>query len=73
MHGEISQQLLFKKLKNTVGEKDFINQLTIIFPISIAGIYRRINGETLLTIQEIIRLSKYFKISYNEMWSCYLY
>lgn len=69
MRGEISQKLLFAKLKNTVGEKALIKQLSIVLPISTASIYRRVNGEKLLTIQEIISLSKSFNISYNELFN----
>jgi hypothetical protein len=69
MRGDISQKLLFEKLKNITGEKEFISQISNILSISTAGVYRRINAETLLTINEIIILSKYFNISYNKMFS----
>ena len=69
MRGETIQKLLFTKLKTTVGEKALIKQLSIILPVSIASIYRRVNGEKLLTIQEIVSLSKSFNISYNELFN----
>ena len=69
MSQNIGQKILFNKLKILVGEKDFIHEISNIIPVSTAGIYRRINGITLLTIDEITLLSKKFKISYNELFS----
>lgn len=69
MSENISQKILFNKLRLIIGEKDFINEISKIIPVSSAGVYRRINGVTLLTIEEITLLSKAFKLSYNELFS----
>lgn len=65
----VSQKILFSKLKEITGEKDFIQKISAIIPVSSAGIYRRVNGSTVLTLDEIVLLSKAFNLSYNELFS----
>lgn len=69
MKGIEKQKELFKALKEEFGSKKFAERISEVLCISEPGAYRRISGETLLTINDLVLISEAFEKSFNELMS----
>lgn len=67
MKGVEKQIQLFAKLKADHGNKKFVDHLMNLLSTSHAGAYRRMKGETLLTLDDLVILSDEYNMSYNEL------
>lgn len=65
--GVQAQRELFKKIKSERPNINLVDELAGILSISNAGVYRRMNAETLLTIDDLIKIGEYYEKSPNEM------
>lgn len=62
------QELLFDKIREKIPSHESLpNYITDVLNIGIDGAYRRIRGETPLKIDEIIKLSREFQISLDDL------
>lgn len=62
------QMLLMKKLKSTLPQNiSLADDLADLLEVSTDSAYRRIRGETALTIDEIVRICQHYKISFDAL------
>lgn len=62
--GSVIQQILFDHLKNsTIGNTSLIDTLSDLLNISADGVYRRMRGEKLLDLGELIKICLHFRVS----------
>lgn len=63
-----TQQLLFELIKQKIPkEKSHVQVIADLLNIANDGVYRRLRGTTVLKIDEIMKLSKHFSISLDEL------
>lgn len=61
------QQGLFDQLKNrTQDTGDLLETLSVLLNVSTDGIYRRMRGDKLLDLYELIKICRHFNISFDE-------
>lgn len=63
------QKLFFEEIKNTLGpEKDFVSELGADLSLGKSAIYKRINGDTMLSMSEMGALAKKYGISLDKLF-----
>ena len=66
---QLQQEIFARVTKSFGGDKDkLILWLQENFNLGLTSVYRRLNGTTLLNLEELLRLSKSFKIPINELF-----
>ncbi len=69
-HMSIEREKLFAIIKQRLPQNvSFIDEIADVLDISYDAMYRRINGKTLLSFSEAIKLAKFFKISLNGLYN----
>lgn len=64
----VIQHILFGKLKNSLSTNtSLIEILTDLLNISADGVYRRMRGEKLLDLDELIKICQHFRVSIDEI------
>jgi len=62
------QSIVFEKIKNlVVGPNDYIDRIADALNISRSAVYKRINGETRLSVDDLILLMREFNISFDDI------
>lgn len=62
------QNIIFEKIKSRVPDpKELIDRMTDVLNLSKSACYKRIRGESLLTLDELAILMKEFDLSYDEL------
>ena len=68
MESKELQIKLFKQIQERIAPINLIDELIVLFRISTSGAYRRINGETLITIDELANvLNRYPMVSFESL------
>lgn len=66
----IEREKLFALIKQRLPENvSFIEEVADVLDISYDAMYRRVNGKTVLSFNEAIKLAKQYKISINSIYS----
>ncbi len=66
----IEREKLFSLIKQRLPKNvSFIEEIADVLDISYDAMYRRLNGKTVLSFSEAIKLSKFFKISLNSLYN----
>jgi len=66
----IEREKLFALIKQRLPKNvSFIEEIADVLDISYDAMYRRINGKTVLSFSEAIKLAKFFKISINSLYN----
>lgn len=66
----VEREKLFAIIKQKLPENlSFIEEIADVLDISYDAMYRRINGKTILSFNEALKLAKHFKISLNSLYS----
>ena len=61
------QQLVFEKIKGSIGDQeDWIELIGDTLNISKSAVYKRIKGDTMLSMEDLILLMKKFEFSFDE-------
>lgn len=62
--------LLIKNLKSKCAKNvSFIDEISIALDINYDAAYRRVNGKTAISLEDAVKLSKYFNISLNNLFN----
>lgn len=65
-----SDNQLIKILKSKCSKNlSFIDEMAFALEINYDAAYRRVNGKTVISLHEAVKLSKYFKVSLNQLYS----
>lgn len=64
------QTVFFNNIKQVIAPNiSMVNEISEILEVSTDGAYRRIRGETALTLEEVIKLCRHFKLSFDTFSS----
>ena len=62
------QSIVFEKIKDLiVGSNDYIDHIADTLNISRSAVYKRINGDTRLSMDDLVLLMKKFNISFDDI------
>jgi hypothetical protein len=62
------QNLVFEKIKSSNGDqKDWVDQIGETLNISKSAVYKRLKGDTMLSMEDLVTLMKTFKFSFDDL------
>lgn len=62
------QHLVFEKIKSSIGEsKDWVDQIGETLNISKSAVYKRLKGDTMLSMEDLVLLMKTFQFSFDDL------